>query len=224
MRIGIDIDEVLFKTSVMEHEYVLQQMYEEGYRYDEKGNLYLNDELFAEANSFAARRTYATFSRANIPSKCYTDSKWIDQELVKAIKSCIADHPDWEFVIITSRAAEDRFVYDSISRSQLKKINQIRSANKKMVQEVLPITKFYFTTDKAEYMLTYDIDVLVDDCIHYINDVERVDNKIPIWRLTNSFSREQLTQDKIDGLYVLNDFSRLQPILEEIERNLNASI
>ena len=93
------------------------------------------------------------FSRINIPSKCYTDSKWIDTDLVRAIKSCIADHPDWEFVIITSRADIDHFVYDRISKSQLKKLKQIRSANKQMVQEVLPITEFYFDKCNDLYAL-----------------------------------------------------------------------
>lgn len=220
LRIALDIDDVLYRTGDMEQEYSRQKMIDDGYTTDETGNIFRRGEMYAMAGSVEEKILLARYEHIQPPNRYYTDPTWIDRSLVEAVVSCIAEHPDWEFAVITSRAAADDFDIDDISRSQRKKLQGIRSDNIRLVKSVLPVNEFYFTAQKALAMVEHDIDVLLDDGFWYIRAVSNTKGKIPIWRLIPGSDDIEIEQDHYDGVYALHDFVRLKPILEEIEARL----
>ncbi|MGN1339007.1 MAG: hypothetical protein ACI4WS_01825 [Oscillospiraceae bacterium] len=220
LRIGLDIDDVFFRTGDMEQEYSRQKMIDDGYTTDETGNIYRRGEMYAKAGSVEERILLARYEHIQPPERYYTDPAWIDRALVEAVVSCIAEHPDWEFVVITSRASADDIDIDDISRSQRKKLQRIRSDNIRLVNSVLPVSEFYFTAKKALKMVEQNIDILLDDGFWYIRDVRNTKGKIPIWRLIPGRDDVQIEQDHYDGVYALNDFVKLKPILVEIEAGI----
>lgn len=204
----------------MEKAYSRQKMLENGYTTDETGNIYRSGKLFKPTGSVDAKILNARYEHKQPPDSYYTDPSWIDHALVDAVMSCLAAHPDWEFVVITSRASVDGIDIEDISRSQKKKLNQIRRDNIQMIQSVLPVKEFYFTIRKALCMNENDIDILLDDGDLYVRQVRNTKGKIPIWRLFPDSEESVIEQDHYDGIYALNDFIRLKPILEEIEKTL----
>lgn len=217
LRIGLDIDDVFFKTSDMEKEYSHQKMIDDGYKTDETGDTYRHGKMYASAGSVEERILVARYEHMLPPDRYYTDPVWIDCTLVDAVISCIAEHPDWEFVVITSRASADDIDIDEISKSQRKKLQKIRSDNINLVTSVLPVREFYFTAKKALKMVEHNIDILIDDGLLYIQSVREIKGKTPIWRLLPGNDNIQIERDHYDGMYALKDFVRLKPVLEEIE-------
>lgn len=214
--IGLDVDEVLFRTSAMEQDYYDSRMAEDGYIVKD-GMMYKGETCIGESNSLAAVKIWHRYDMLYPPTDAYVDSKYVDQSAVKAVKQCLADHTDWEFVVITSRASLNHVDAEDLSKTQRSKYARVRRGVRDMITQFLPITRFYFTEQKDDCMIHNDIDVLVDDCDTFINAVRSRAGKVGIKRCMNSISC---------GPQCFYDFAELQPLLEGIytERMKNSEV
>lgn len=206
--IGLDIDEVLFRTSEMEKAYIKKQMLKDGYTLDADGIPCRDGKPIGGPKSFEVLKLKYKYNHMDIPDKEYVNPEFIDMSAVHAVLSCKEKHPDWEFVVITSRASLDYLDFEDLSKTRQRKYREIRASVKAMISNVLPIERFYFTECKADCMIANDIDILVDDCIGYLDEVNSHYSKVGI--------RRCLTAD-LRGPLSFYDFSELQSLIEGIE-------
>lgn len=159
IRVALDIDDVLYRTTEME-EASEENFYKERGLYIKENSykVYRNEELLNNTESYALR---IELQRAKMLGLLYnyTDIKWLNYDLIDALK----DINDVEYVILTARQS-------------IKSVEPLVAEIERLglhIEEVY----VYNGLSKAQVMINEGIDVLVDDYFENIREVIRLKKK-----------------------------------------------